>query len=130
MAASNGRAVVIEIGAESLADELRTKTVTFNGELVDVTTDGDLGWSTMLDETFNTRNVTIPIDGVLKSDTLSALAFDGTQATMTITVDDLFTLDGDFQFQPGFQIGAPYNGETTFSGTLMSTGVITKAAVV
>lgn len=130
MAASNGRAVVIEIGAESLADELRTKTVTFNGELVDVTTDGDLGWSTMLDETFNTRNVTIPIDGVLKSDTLSALAFDGTQATMTITVDDLFTLDGDFQFQPGFQIGAPYNGETTFSGTLMSTGAVTKAAVV
>ena len=40
MAASNGRAVVISIGATDLADELRTKTIAFNGELVDVTTDG------------------------------------------------------------------------------------------
>jgi predicted secreted protein len=130
MAASNGRAVLIEIGASSLADELRTKNVTFNGELVDVTTDGDSGWTTTLDATFNSQNVSIALDGVLKTDTLTALAFAGTQETMTITIGALFTLDGDFQFQPGFQIGAPYNGETTFSGTLQSTGTITKAAVV
>jgi len=129
MAASNGRAVLIEIGASSLADELRTKNVTFNGELVDITTDGDSGWSTQLDATFNSQNVSIALDGVLKSDTLTALAFAGTQETMTITIGALFTLDGDFQFQPGFSIGAPYNGETTFSGTLQSTGAITKAAV-
>jgi predicted secreted protein len=129
MAASNGRAVIIEIGAESLADELRTKTITFNGELVDVTTDGDDGWSTMLDGIFNTQNVTIALDGVLKADTLSDMAFTGAQETMTITVGDLFTLDGDFQFTAGFQIGAPYNGETTFSGTLQSTGTIVKAPV-
>lgn len=129
MAAFNGRAVLIEIGAEDLADELRTKTVTFNGELVDVTTDGDLGWTTTLDETFNTQNVTIPLDGVIKADTLSDYAFAGTQFEAVVTVDVLFTLTGTWQFQPGFQIGAPYNGEGTFSGTLQSVGAVTKAAV-
>jgi len=130
MAASNGRAVVIEMGATDLADELRTKTINFNGELVDVTTDGDSGWTTTLDGTFNIMNVTIALDGVLKSDTLTDMAFDGTQNTFTITIDTLFTLSGDWQFQPGFSVGAPYNGETTFSGTLQSVGTIVKAAVV
>jgi len=129
MAASNGRAVLIAIGAASLADELRTKTVSFAGELVDVTTDGDSGWMTTLDETFNSQMVTIALDGVLKATTLSDMAFTGSQETMTITIGGLYTLDGDFQFQSGFQIGAPYNGETTFSGTLQSVGVITKAPV-
>lgn len=130
MAASNGRAVIITVGGSDLADELRTKTITFNGELVDVTTDGDNGWTTTLNETFNVQNVTIPIEGVLKTSTLSDAAFAGSNLTsVVVTIDDLFTLSGTFQFQPGFQIGAPYNGETTFSGTLQSNGVITKAPV-
>ena len=130
MAAMNGRAVLVAIGAESLADELRTKTVAFNGELVDVTTDGDSGWMRMLDETFNSQNVTVALEGILKEATLSDMAFDGSQEAMTITIGGLFTLTGTFQFQPGFQIGAPYQGETTFSGTLQSSGPIVKAAVV
>lgn len=129
MAASNGRAVVIEMGAASLEDELRTKTINFNGELVDVTTSGDSGWTTTLDETFNVQNVTIALEGVLKEDTLSDMAFDGTQSTFTITVDTLFALTGDWQFQAGFSIGAPHNGETTFTGTLQSVGTITKGVV-
>jgi predicted secreted protein len=129
MAASNGRAVLIAIGATSLADELRAKTVSFAGELVDVTAGGDSGWTTTLDETFNSQMVTVALDGVLKATTLSDMAFTGAQETMTITIAGLYTLDGDFQFQSGFQIGAPYNGETTFSGTLQSVGVITKAPV-
>lgn len=126
---ANGRAVIIEKNSTDLADELRTKTINFNGELVDVTTDGDDGWTTTLDGTFNTMNVSIAVDGVIKSDTLTGMAFTGTQDTFTITVDDLFTLTGTWQFQSGFSIGAPYNGEMTFSGTLQSSGEITKAAV-
>jgi predicted secreted protein len=130
MAATNGRAVIIELGATDLADELRTKTIGFNGELVDVTTDGDAGWTTTLDGVFNVMNVTIALEGVLKTDTLTDMAFTGAHETFTVTIADLFTLDGDWQFQPGAQIGAPYNGETTFSGTLQSVGAVTKAAVV
>jgi predicted secreted protein len=130
MAASNGRAVVIEMGVTDLADELRTKTINFNGELVDVTTDVDDGWTTTLDGVFNVMNVSIALDGVLKGDTLSDMAFTGAQNTFTVTIDTLFTLSGTWQFQPGFNIGAPFNGETTFSGTLQSVGTITKAAVV
>ena len=129
MTASNGRAVVISIGATDLADELRTKTIAFNGELVDVTTDGDDGWTTTLDELFNEMNVTVQLEGIIKTDTLSDMAFDGKQETMTVVVADLFQLSGDWQFQPGFSIGAPYNDATTFSGSLQSVGVITKSAV-
>ena len=107
MVATNGRAVLVAIGAASLADELRTKTVAFNGELVDVTTDGDSGWTTTLDQTFNSQNVTIALEGVLKETTLADMAFTGSQETMTVTIGGLFTLDGDFQFQPGYQVGAP-----------------------
>ena len=103
--------------------------MTFNGELVDVTTDGDDGNTTTLDEVFNTFNVTVPIDGVIKADTLPDYAFSGTQFEAVITIDVLFTLTGTWQFQPGFQIGAPYNGEATFSGTLQSVGAVTKAPV-
>lgn len=130
MAASNGRAVIIEMGATDLADELRTKTITFNGELVDVTTDGDDGWMTTLAGVFNMNSVSVPLEGVLKSDTLADMAFSGAQNTFTVTIDNLFTLTGSWQFQPGFQIGAPYNDATTFSGTLQSVGTITKADVV
>jgi predicted secreted protein len=130
MVATNGRAVIIEKDSTDLKDELRTKTITFNGELVDVTTDGDEGWTTTLADTFNTINVTLPLEGVLKTDTLTDMAFTGEQDTFTITVGALFTLTGTWQFQPGFQIGAPHNGERTFSGTLQSSGTITKAAVV
>lgn len=129
MPAFHGRAVLIEIGAESLADELRTKNVAFNGELVDVTTDGDEGWTTTMDGIFNINNVTIALEGVLKDDTLSEMAFNGDHEDMVITVGPLFTLTGTFQFQPGFTIGAPYNTESTFSGTLQSVGSVAKAAV-
>ena len=129
MAASNGRAVIVEQGSTDLADELRTKTITFNGELVDVTTDGDDGWTTTLADVFNVMNVTVPLEGVLKTDTLSDMAFTGAQETFTLTIGTLFTLTGTWQFQPGYQIGAPYNDATTFSGTLQSVGEITKAAV-
>lgn len=129
MAAMNGRAVIVEMGASSLEDELRTKTINFNGELVDVTTADDSGWTTTLDGVFNTQNVSLALEGVLKSDTLSDMAFDGTQSSMTLTVGTLFTLTGDWQFQPGFSIGAPHDGETTFSGTLQSVGAITKGTV-
>ena len=129
MAAFNGRQVTVEIGADTIEDELRTKTINFNGELVDVTTADDDGWTRTLDAVFNTQNVTLAIEGVIKNDTIPDMAFNGTQEAMTITVDSLFTLEGTFQFQAGFNIGAPHDGESTISGTLQSTGPVTKAAV-
>lgn len=129
MTASVGRAVVVEMGTESLASVLRTKTINFNGELVDITTDGDNGWMTTIDEVFASNNISMTLDGVLKDDVLTDMAFTGKQNTFTVTVAGLFSLDGTWQFQPGFNIGAPYNGESTFSGTLQSVGEITKGAV-
>ncbi len=129
MAAFNGRLVTIVKNATTIEDELRTKTINFNGELVDVTTAGDDGWTTTLADVFNTNNVTVALDGVIKNDTLPDMAFSGGQDTFTLTIGALFTLTGTWQFQAGFSIGAPYDGESTISGTLQSVGEITKAAV-
>lgn len=129
MAAFNGRLVTIDKNAVSIEDELRTKTINFNGELVDVTTAGDDGWTTTLDGVFNTNNVTVALEGVIKTDTLTDMAFSGAQDTFTVTVSDLFTLTGTWQMQAGASVGAPYDGESTFSGTLQSVGEVTKAAI-
>lgn len=129
MAANTGRSVVITIDSDDLKDELREKGIAFNGELVDVTTDGDEGWTTTLDSVFSVQNVTISLGGVLKEDTLPEMAFTGAQEDGVITVGTLFTLTGTWQFKAGFEIGAPHNGERTFSGTLQSVGAVTKAPV-
>lgn len=129
MAADTGRSVIITIDGDDLADELREKGITFNGELVDITTSGDDGWTTTLDGIFATNNVAVSLEGVLKTDALSDMAFKGSQEDGVITVGTLFTLTGKWQFQSGFEIGAPHDGERTFSGTLQSVGEVTKAAV-
>lgn len=129
MGAFVGRAVIIEKNGTSLESEIRAKTINFNGELVDISASADGGWMTTLDGVFATNNVSIAIEGVLKTDTLTDMAFTGAQDTFTIVVSDLFSLDGTWQLQSGFSIGAPYDGESTFSGTLQSVGEITKGAV-
>ena len=129
MAADTGRSVVVTMDGDDLKDELREKGITFNGELVDVTTDGDEGWTTTLDEIFNVQNVSVTLGGVLKAGILPEMAFSGKQKSGVITVGTLFTLTGTWQFQPGFEIGAPHNGERTFSGTVQSVGSVTKAPV-
>lgn len=130
MAAFNGRLVTVSKDGTTIEDEMRTKTINFNGELVDVTTAGDDGWTTTLADVFNTNSVTLALEGVVKNDTLPDMAFSGAQDTFTITVGALFTLTGTWQFQAGFNLGAPRDGESTFSGTIQSVGEITKAAVV
>ena len=129
MSADVGRSVIITLDGDDLKDELREKGVAFNGELVDITTDGDDGWTTTLDGIFGTNNVTVSLEGVLKEDVLPDMAFTGAQEDCVITIGTLFTLTGKFQFQSGFEIGAPHDGERTFSGTLQSVGEVTKAPV-
>ena len=129
MAAFIGRLVSVAKGATDIEDELRTTSVTFNGELVDITTKGDDGWTEHLDGTFGERNWTIAVDGILKTQTLIDHAVSGDKEAYTIKIGTLFQLTGSWQFQAGFEIGAPYNEATTFSGTLISCGPIVKAAV-
>lgn len=122
-----GRNVTVSQDGTDLEGQLRTKTIGFNGELVDVTVAGDDGWTKTLDEVFATNNVTIQLEGLVETDLLPDMAFKGSHKPFTITVDELFVLTGTWQFQPGFAIGAPHDGEATISGTLQSVGEVTKA---
>jgi predicted secreted protein len=129
MGAFIGRLVTVSQGAVDLEDELRTTSVTFNGELVNITTKGDDGWTDHLDGVHGEKNWTVTVDGIIKTDTLVDHAESGDKEAYTITVGDLFQLTGDWQIQSGFEIGAPYNDATTFSATLISSGEIVKSAV-
>lgn len=125
MVASNGRAVVITIDGTDVADELRTKTISINHEVVDVTTDGDSGWMTTLDGVHNMKSLSIALDGVQKSATISDLAFSGDHFAAVVTNDTLETYTGTWQIT-GFSTAAPYNGEKTYTCTMQSTGAIVK----
>lgn len=129
MAASTGRAVIVTIDGTSVEDELRTKTPTINHEVVDVTTSGDAGWTTTIDGEHNIKSISIPLEGVQKTTTFSDLAMSGAHFPAVVTNDTLETFTGSWQVT-GYSMGAPYNGEKTFSCTLSSTGAIVKGAVV
>jgi predicted secreted protein len=124
MAAFVGRMVVVEYDGDEIEDELRTKTITHNGELVNITTSGDDGKTDHLDGVFGEENWTIQLEGIIKTNALIDHAISGAKEDYKITVADLFTLEGKWQFQSGFSIGAPYNDASTFSGTLISSGAI------
>ena len=129
MVASTGRAVVVEIDSVDVAAQLRTKTVSINKEEVDVTTDGDAGWTNTLDGEHNISRIVVTLEGVEKDTTFSDLAFSGAHTAGVITNAALETYTGDWQFT-AYSASAPYNGEKTFSVTMSSVGTIVKAAVI
>ena len=128
MAASNGRAVIVEIDGTDVASQLRTKNLSMNNEPVDITTDGDDGWVNTLDGEHNVKRIVVTIEGVEKDDTFSALAFSGDHVSCVVTNAALETFTGAWQFTD-YSIGAPHNGEKTFSVTMSSVGPITVASV-
>jgi predicted secreted protein len=99
MAASAGRQITLFWGEESPAVEiqgLREKGIELNGEPIDVTSDDDNGWRTLL--TVPAENqINISLSGVSKDDTLKTDWFAGNRTKeATITFADGGTMVGTF----------------------------------
>lgn len=102
----------------------RTKSITLNNEPIDITSDDDNGFRTLLGEDPAERSIEMSVDGILKDDALIALA--ATSGSMLISA---YTLDipgigsfaGDFHFG-SIEIGAEYQDAVTFSATIQSSG--------
>jgi len=130
MAGFVGREALLKKGATVLAGVL-TKGLNWSGESIDVTSGEDNGIRLLLDAS-GQEQIDIPIDGILKDDTLLNIVLNTssskmlTDITLELAILDsgnttAATISGDFRIS-GFEVGLPYNDKATFSGTLESSG--------
>ena len=130
MAASAGRDLRIKYDAGSGAAVIagaRSDNFTINREGIEITDKDDAGVRTMLAET-GTFSIDASVEGVLKDDTLLALAADPTQTSLydfEIDVSGLGTFAGDW-YLGNFEVtGADGTDPTTFTANIQSSGTIT-----
>ena len=125
MAAEYGRDVGFT-WADAAILGVREKSLTIDGEPVNVTSDEDLGIQILLDDDAE-KAVTIELSGVTKDTVLRAAKISGgaaLQETAELTYDNGDVLSGTFHLG-AYSEGQPYNDAVTFTATLMSNGPVT-----
>lgn len=127
MAAKLGRQVTFYWGGNSPGDNIpgvREKGIAMNGEPVDVTSDEDSGWRTLL-EASGQNEVNISISGVTKDNRLRTDWMNGRRIQpLTIIYEDGGSLTGDFRLNT-FEDNGSYNEAMVFSAEFASTGAVT-----
>lgn len=127
MAASAGRQVIINWGNTSPATIIggvREKGVELGGEPIDITSDDDAGWRTLL-ALPSQNEVNISLSGVTKDDTLKTAWFSGDRTEeCSIEFADGSIITGTF-FLATYNETGTYNEAVTFEATIQSSGVVT-----
>ena len=112
---TNGGAAVIGV---------RTKSVSINNEPIDITSDDDNGFRTLLNEDPAERSIDFTAEGILKDAALINLASAGGSMLISeyeMEIPGIGTFTGDFYFG-NLEIGAEYNDAVTFSADIQSSG--------
>jgi TP901-1 family phage major tail protein len=124
MASEIGRKLVVKRDGTTVAG-VRTKSVTINNEAVDITTDDDTGYRTLLEES-GQKQIDMSVEGLTKDDTLIEKATSGTSLieNYTIELPSGATITGSFRFN-NLEVGAEYNEAITFTSEFQSTGSFT-----
>jgi TP901-1 family phage major tail protein len=126
MAAELGRELILNKNAAPVAG-LRTKGLSFNSEPVDVTTDDDNGYRTLLAEAGQV-SLDISFDGIEKDAVLRDLYLAGGTTQQYTDFDlawpDGSTLTGNFNITAYEETGT-YNDAITFTCSLQSSGTWT-----
>jgi len=125
MAAEYGRKVIFTWDAAPILG-VREKSLSINGEPVNVTSDEDSGWQTLLTEDAEV-SVSVELSGVTKDTILRKAKLDGGASltgAVTLTYENGDEIAGTFQLGP-YSEGQPYNEAVTFTASLMSNGVVT-----
>ena len=125
MGAFVGRKVTFSpTGAGAPVTGMRTKSITINNEPIDITTDDDSGFRTLLADDPAQRSISMSVEGITKDDELIKLATAGGSnliSKYTMTFPGLGSITGDF-FIGTIELGAPYNEAVTFTATIESSG--------
>ena len=124
MAANAGREVDFKWNGLPLLG-VREKNIAFNGEPINVTSDEDQGWRTLIPDVPNENQIDITLSGVSKDTRLRTDWFAGTRTrTAAFTYPNGDVITGTFMIS-AYSEGNPYNDATTFECTLQSTGIVT-----
>lgn len=128
MAGRIGRQVNFFFGGNSPGDEIlgvREKGLSCNGEPIDVTSDENSGYRTLLENLSAQDEVELAISGVTKDTRMKQAWFDGNRTQpITLSYPDGSSLTGTF-FMQNYNETDTYNDATTFDSTLMSSGQVT-----
>lgn len=122
MAAANGRELKILKNNVVIAG-VRTKTVAIAGAPVDITSDDDAGYRTMLGEA-GTYSIDLTVEGITKDAELRGVILTGGSLLLTdITIEypDGSSIAGDF-FLASVEESGEYADAITFSASLQSSG--------
>jgi len=102
----------------------QTKSVTLNSESIEVTSDTDEGFRTLLCDPA-VRSIDMSVEGLLRQDDFLGTLLDPAPQTFleeyTLVIPGIGEITGDF-FLGSFELGAPHNEATTFSTSLSSSG--------
>lgn len=102
---------------------VREKGVSIAGEPVDVTSDEDSGWRTLL-TVAGQNEVSVSLSGVTKDKQLITDWFAGTRTRAAVlTYPDGSVLSGNF-FLSTYNDTGPYNDAITFDAQIVSTGEV------
>lgn len=131
MAAQAGSGVLIQIGDDtSPADYttiggLRTKSLSFNGESIDITNDDSSGWMQILDGQ-GINSVEVSGSGVFTDEQGFHRIWEAWEnKTLTyckLTIPSFRTIEAKFKVT-SISAAGEYNGEVTYDLTLQSSGV-------
>lgn len=131
MAGFNGRTFTFDWNATTLVG-VRTRAFNATNDMVDVTTDDDSGWRTLL-ATPGLKSVEIQIDGISSDEVLLAEMFNASTTGETLQADLPSSLavpgnvSGTYHLS-AFNITGEHDGAVEFSATFMSSGTVTYTA--
>ena len=126
MTASVGRNVTLTWGGAGIAG-VKEKSFTLNNEPIDITSDDDGGWRTILDEP-GQKQVELKVSGVTKDRQLIADWFaNSLRQAAVLTHEDGAKISGDF-FLSEYSDKGNFKDAVSFDATLMSTGTIVYTA--
>ena len=127
MAEQLGRKVSISIGGVVRATA-RTKSLSINNEMVDVTADGDDGVQRFIHEP-GQKSVELSVEGMFdtEDEALPDLALSNDLSEEIILDYGSYTITGTF-VMPTYSEGMTYNDAQTFSASFNSSGAVVKAA--
>lgn len=136
MAAQKGKDLLLKVdstgtGSFATVAGLRSRSIAFNAETVDVTNADSAGeWRELLAGA-GVKSARIAGAGIFKdaaSDaTIRAYVFDGTIREWQVVIPDFGTVEGLFQIA-SFELSGRHDGEVAFEMTLESAGQLTFTA--
>ncbi len=135
MTAQQGRALLLKVDTTGTGDfasvaGLRSKTISFNAETIDITSaDSSGAWRELLGGGLKTAR--LQGSGVFKDDsadeTVRGLFFAGTIRAWQVIIPDFGIVEGAFQIT-ALDYAGDHKGEATYSLALESAGVLTFTA--